>query len=301
MEPAIARDRVALRQFSRSIPICLLNAVDMSDPKKSKNFVVANGPVNRRTAPPPNPAKAPVAAVVRARIQQAQTRRLLGTPLSLRLGSAHSDTGHQHRLTPVAILQVVGGTIGACGLVLGVLQSAWTVGAGGIAVMAGFALWALTSRRFRPDDAKASGAEFADLVDAGDLQRLDSAMESVAAQLPQSAIDQLTGLKESIAHCVAMMAQMPSSGGFVGEDQLYVREAVRRYIPDTLTAYLNVPQKDRANLVIDGSKPALNLLQDQLAMIQQQIEASETRLVQGAGEALMRQQRFLAAKSNQRQ
>ncbi len=273
----------------------------MSDPKKSKNFVVANGHVNRRTAPPPNPAKARVAPVVRERIQQAQTRRLLGTPLSQRLGGAHDGKKQQHRLTPVAILQVVGGTIGACGVVLGVLQSAWMVGAGGTTVMAGFALWAFVGRRLRRGDAQHSNVEHADLVDAADLQRLDQAMESVAAQLPQSAIDQLAGLKESIAHCVAMMAQMPSGGGFVGEEQLYVREAVRRYIPDTLTAYLNVPQKDRASLVIDGSKPALDLLRDQLAMIQHQIEASETRLVQGAGEALMRQQRFLAAKSNQRQ
>lgn len=270
----------------------------MSDPKKSKNFVVASGPVNRRTAPPPDPAKARVAPVVRERIQQAQARRLLGTPLSQRLGGAGAGKNVAGGLTPVAIVQVVGATIGACGIVLGVLQSSWVVGAGGTAMVAAFALWAFTGRRLRQDVANPSQAEFADLVDVADLQRLDLAMESIAAQLPQGAIDQLAALKESIARCVALMAQMPKAGAFVGEEQLYVREAVRRYIPDSLSAYLSVPHKDRTSLVIDGSKPALDLLQDQLAMIQTQIEAGEARLVQGAGEALMRQQRFLAAKSN---
>ena len=40
------------------------------------------------------------------------------------------------------------------------------------------------------------------------------------------------------------------------EESLYLPEAVRRYIPDSINCCLKVPQKDRASLVIDGSKPA---------------------------------------------
>jgi len=82
------------------------------------------------------------------------------------------------------------------------------------------------------------------------------------------------------------------------EESLYLREAVRRYIPDSINSCLQVPQKDRASLVIDGSKPALDLLHDQLQMIQQQLDTREAKLVQVAGEALLRQQRFLASKAN---
>jgi len=81
------------------------------------------------------------------------------------------------------------------------------------------------------------------------------------------------------------------------EESLYLREEVRRYIPDSINSCLQVPQKDRASLVIDGSKPALDLLHDQLQMIQQ-LDTREAKLVQVAGEALLRQQRFLASKAN---
>ena len=81
------------------------------------------------------------------------------------------------------------------------------------------------------------------------------------------------------------------------EESLYLPEAVRRYIPDSINCCLKVPQKDRASLVIDGSKPALDLLHDQLQMIQQQLDGREAKLTQIAGEALLRQQRFLASKT----
>ena len=81
------------------------------------------------------------------------------------------------------------------------------------------------------------------------------------------------------------------------EESLYLREAVRRYIPDSINSCLQVPQKDRASLVIDGSKPALDLLHDQLQMIQLQLDGREAKLTQIAGEALLRQQRFLASKA----
>lgn len=269
----------------------------MSDPKKSRNFVVAKGPVNRRTAAP-SPAKAQIAPVLRERMQQAQARHLLGAPLAQRLGGAHGHKRLQGRLTPVAILQLVGATMGACAGVLGALQGSQMLGVSGAVLLAGCGLWALVVRRLRQDAVPTSAVAW---VDAGDLQQLDLAMEHAAAHLPQEAIDPLARLKESMVHCVALMAQSPPGSTWMGEDQLYIREAVRRYLPDSLAAYLQVPSKDRAKLDIEDGKTALALLLDQLAMIQQHIDACTSRLTQDAGEALVRQQRFLATKKNHQQ
>ncbi len=165
--------------------------------------------------------------------------------------------------------------------------------------LGGVALWALVSRRSRPQAVRAStGVATIDLADPEALAQLDAVMEKMAAQAPQATVDSLTQLKESIVRCMALVSASAGDGSLASEESLYLREAVRRYIPDSITSCLQVPQKDRASLVIDGSKPALDLLQDQLQMIQVQLDAREAKLTQVAGEALLRQQRFLAAKSN---
>ena len=109
----------------------------------------------------------------------------------------------------------------------------------------------------------------------------------------------LARLKESIVRCMALVGASAEDGSLASEESLYLREAVRRYIRDSINCCLQVPQKDRASLVIDGSKPALDLLHDQLQMIQLQLDAREAKLTQIAGEALLRQQRFSAKAGGQ--
>jgi len=268
----------------------------MNDLKKGKNYVVANGPVNRRTTQAPVVEKPQIAPAVRMRIDMAKSRHRLGAPLSHRLGGSTPGQGDGPALSPIAILQAMGATVGATGLVLGLLQGALLLSGAGAATLGVFACWAYVRRRSRRGDADRQLAPAGNVVEAEDLRRLDLAMERMAQEAPQATVEQLAQLKESIARCVALAAQ---EGSFLGHEPLYVREAVRRYIPDSIAACLKVPHKDRASLVIDGGKPAIDLLHDQLQMIQDQLTGSEASLTQSAGEALMRQQRFLAAKSNQ--
>ena len=65
----------------------------------------------------------------------------------------------------------------------------------------------------------------------------------------------------------------------------------------TMAGRMPIPQKDRASLLIDGSKSALDLLHEQIDMIQSQLKIKENHLTQLAGEGLLRQHRFLAAKT----
>jgi hypothetical protein len=270
----------------------------MNDLKKSKNYAVAKGPVNRRTAAAAPVAKPVAAQVVLQRISMAHAKRRLGSPLSQRVAASTQAVAAGALPGTAAIAQAVVGTTCAIGLGLGVIQSSvWLMGASATALGC-VALWAAISRKVHPVRRGASRVVGADVADAQALVQLDAVMEKMAAQAPQATLDSLVQLKESIVRCTALLSEGGGEAGLAGEESLYLREAVRRYIPDSINSCLKVPLKDRASLVIDDSKPALDLLQDQLQMIQQQLDVREAKLAQFAGEALLRQQLFLASKAN---
>ena len=270
----------------------------MNDLKKSKNYAVAKGPVNRRTSAATPEAKPVVAQAVLQRVSMAHAKRRLGTPLSQRLMASADAAAHGKHPTATAIVQAIGGTVCAMGVGLGVIQSSVFVIASSAAALGVVAVWAVFSRRSEPAGAAQPRVSAPDLADPEALARLDAVMEKMAAQAAQTTVDNLARLKESIVRCMALVGASAEEGSLATEESLYLREAVRRYIPDSINSCLRVPQKDRASLVIDGSKPALDLLHDQLQMIQQQLDAREAKLTQLAGEALLRQQRFLEAKAN---
>ena len=184
------------------------------------------------------------------------------------------------------------------GVGLGVIQSSVFVITSSVAALGVVAAWAVFSRRSEPAGAAQPHISAPDLADPEALARLDAVMDKMAAQAPQTTVDNLARLKESIVRCMALVGASAEEGSLATEESLFLREAVRRYIPDSINSCLRVPQKDRGTLVIDGNKPALDLLHDQLQMVQQQLDAREAKLTQIAGEALLRQQRFLAAKAN---
>lgn len=270
----------------------------MNDLKKSKNYAVAKGPVNRRTSAPEPGTKPVVAQAVLQRISAAHAKRRLGTPLSQRLAAAPDPAVGGKLPSATTIVQAIGGTICATGVGLGVIQSSVLVMGGSALALGAVGVWAAVSRRSQQrDNPPQSRVTATDLADPEALARLDAVMEKMAAQVPQATVDSLSRLKESIVRCMALLGASAEDGSMATEESLYLREAVRRYIPDSINSCLQVPLKDRASLVIDGSKPALDLLHDQLQMIQLQLDGREARLTQIAGEALLRQQRFLASKA----
>lgn len=269
----------------------------MNDPKKIKNYAVAKGPVNRRTSAATPEPKPVVAKAVLQRVSMAHAKRRLGTPLSQRLTASAGGAADDKLPTGTAIVQAIGGTVCAMGVGLGLIQSSVLLVGGSALALGAVGLWAVVSRRSQRGDAGPARVAAPDLADPEALARLDALMEKMAAQAPQATVDSLAKLKESIVRCMALVGASAEEGSLATEESLYLREAVRRYIPDSINSCLQVPQKDRATLVIDGSKPALDLLHDQLLMIQQQLDTREAKLTQIAGEALLRQQRFLASKA----
>jgi DNA-directed RNA polymerase specialized sigma54-like protein len=72
---------------------------------------------------------------------------------------------------------------------------------------------------------------------------------------------------------------------------------LQRYLPDSLESYLRVPSQARLSQAVQGEQTALDLLLDQLQLLHKEINHREQGLTKNAAEQLMRQQRFLEAKS----
>lgn len=272
----------------------------MGYPKPGKNFAVSSGPVNRRLVAPSPHASDDTAPIVLARLEAAKAKLRLGASLAERLSPLqHRQNGAEALGTP-EILAVVGATVSAVGLTLGLIQGAMLV----IAVSAffacvfGVALY-LAAKARRQAGGEAT-TDTSDLVDFKDIALLDIAMERLAAATPQDTIDRLSDLKAHISRCVALLSSGKGKQVYADEDQMFIRACIRRYLPDSISGFLRVPQKDRDSLPINGGKTALDLLHDQIDMLQTQLQAKEERLTQMAGESLMQQQRFLAAKTGLR-
>ena len=271
----------------------------MNDSKPSPKFAVSDGPVNLRHRAPVENQDVQDSPVVLARIQATLARQRL----RIRYGRKPHGQGDtpSNGLSTGDIVTVVGGSASGVGLGLGVIQGSILLGGVCLLGLAGFGLRGFLvakARRLNSPSGGATGRQHLTvLVDANDVAQLDVSLDKLAFEAPQDLLDRLARLKDLIAQCVALVTSSGEAGALGNDDSLFIRETVRRYLPDSVTSYLQVPQKDRASLVIDEGKTASDLIHEQLGMIEQKLLEKEARLTQAAGESLMRQQRFLSAKT----
>ena len=269
----------------------------MNDPKLNKKFAVSDGPVNRRLMVPDDTPGEQDSPIALARIQATLARQRLGASMAERLSQARGPSATGGSLSTGDIAVVVGGAASAVGLTLGLIQGSILLGGAGVVCLCGFGLRAFMTAKSRRAQSSTESPQIEALIQAKDVEQLDAALHRLAGDAPQDLLDRLARLKELIARCVALVAHSKEGGGVSNDDSFFIREAVRRYLPDSIASYLRVPKKDRASLVIEEGKTASDLMHAQLDMIEQQLTAKEIRLTQMAGESLMRQQRFLAAKT----
>ncbi len=253
--------------------------------------------MNRRLVAPARDDRNEVTPhAVRERMQIAKLRHRLGATLEVRLAKASQPVASQKLGAGQAVAGILGAA-GVVGLVLGAIQQQPILGGVAALAVVGSAAKLWLSQRNRAKSNEAPTLKNAVLVEPKDVARLDRELDAIALELPQDLVDELVSLKGAIARCVGLMSDSGGDNAFVGDDQLFVRESIRRYLPDSFASYLQVPQKDRAVMVIDDGKTALDLLGEQLRMLSMKLATHEQRLAQRAGDSLMRQQRFLAAKT----
>ncbi|MBD8528102.1 hypothetical protein [Pseudomarimonas arenosa] len=260
---------------------CRSSAMQRGTPR----YVVAQGPVSRRLQRRPQapPIDGPQ---VQRRALKARARYQLGAPLQGQLGRARWPQRH-----PLGTLIL---PASSCVCLLG---AGWPL-ASGLTLLGLLWLWRIRSR-ISASKERARTERYA-WLDSELLQRLDRLLQRTAAELQPRHAQRLREIKQSVVELLHRYVRAPDEGSLSMEDRCYVTEALRRYLPDSLSAYLAIPRAERGSAIAGCKESADELLNQQLDLIAQQLQRCLQQNGSGAQQALLRQQRFLSSKAVRR-
>ena len=263
------------------------------DPK----YVSASKPVNRRTAQPAAKAE-PLSPVVQERLAakwaDQQMRSRFGLPLAEQLREA-AKPAPARAMEPLFIAGGVVCAASAVSLLLGVVTHSTLLVVSGVLELAGGAGLMFYSHRSQAVSALEAPST-GELFDQTSLLAFDRALESLAADAPDGVVTALTALKRQLARIAQHAANAPIDEHFTLDDRLYLTQLLRRYLPDSLQAYLLVHKDQRAAPVLEQGASAVSLLLGQLELLSQELDQREEKLTKSKAENLLRQQRFLESK-----
>ena len=270
----------------------------MNPSEEDRRLVSGEGPVNLRTALKQKHAadslqRAPHAHL-QERIARVHTRNRFGAPLADQLASQASAQ------KPTTALQIACGVLAACGgilALLGAIQSLMLLLAAGIVLAGCGALgWKITHDRAHTVGTSSPGAQSALLLDPASLAAFDTCLEKAAAELDEENASRLLAIKASLQRMGHQVTAQDEH--FTTEDRLYLRECLRRYIPDSVQAYLRVPALQRDQILLSDQPCAQTALGQQLDLLNAEIQLREKKIGRSAAEGLASQQRFLASKKS---
>ena len=270
----------------------------MNPSEEDSRLVSGEGPVNLRTAlkhqRTADRLERALPPHLQERIARVHTRHRFGAPLAEQLASRASAP------QPTSAAQIAWGVLVACGCLLallGAIQSLTLLLAAGIALTGCGALgWKVTHGRTKLVDTFGRGAQTALLWDPASLAAFDACLEKAAAELDDENASRLLAIKASLQRLGDQVTAQDEH--FTADDRLYLRECLRRYIPDSVQAYLGVPALQRDQILLSDQPCAQTALGQQLDLLHEEIRLREKKLGRSAAEQLARQQRFLASKQS---
>lgn len=255
--------------------------------RREGRYAVGSKAATRLTAARTPPAVSPV---LKDRIAAKLARRRAGPSLAQQL---HAPPAANHRPTAGVVVGSVLTAGGGTAIFLGWLQSSWPAAIGGAATAAAGAwcIWRWWARGASDPQQPVA----APMVDDEAILAFDNAFARLAPQLPDDVAQALARCKAQVVRIARSPAAAQTGERFGFEDRMFVRECVRRYLPDALQAYLLVPAAQRHAQPADGES-AHELLLSQLQRLAEGLAERESKLAADAREALLREQRFLQAK-----
>jgi hypothetical protein len=269
---------------------CEFQFMTSLDPK----YVAADRPVNRRTSPKLREEKAPVPAVVQERLAALRTKHRFGAPLSEQIRLSQSSQGAK-KFTPANIFVGVIFTVSTLiGLLAAIQKSALLAGGAGIVLAFGVGFWWHANRKTKTNSDSSLATTV--LFDDASLAAFDQALESLDEEVDEDIYQQLLQLKRQIINMAMIATKLNIDEHCSMDDRHYLRESLRRYLPDSLQSYLRVPASMRSSQCITADHTASDLLKQQLALLQTELSKREAQLTKNAAEQLVRQQRFLEEK-----
>lgn len=269
----------------------------MNENHRDSRLVSGDGPVNRRTVGHEHlkdyRQQNAVSPEAIARAERSQARSHLGLSLEDQIQSYQAPT-HE---VPQA-LQIISAIVLACGVItalLAWLQASPFTGATALGLMALGGLGLLRAMKQRSRRRAAQIATVAEpIFEKKSLRSFDDALNAAAPELSPAVNAALRQIKTSLAN-VAQHAG-PHDEHFTQDDRMFLVECLRRYIPDSLEAYLRIPRKQRDLALLPGAGSAETALTEQLALLQSEIENRDKKIGRSAAENLLKQQRFLDSK-----
>jgi len=131
-------------------------------------------------------------------------------------------------------------------------------------------------------------------LSAGTLaQQLSKLVDGVASGLPKESLNVLHSIQRTLAELLPRLQELSDRGVISGKDSFTVVETVRRYLPDTLAAYLRLPKYyAQIQLLSDGRTAAQTLL-DQLQVLDTSLKDVAKSAFAGDAQTLVTNGQFL--------
>lgn len=246
-------------------------------------------PLPRPTAKRKLLPTAPVNPAAQQRLRQGQQR------VAARSGFAAHVRAVPRRpaaaMAPLAAAALLG-SAGGVGLFIGWLQGSWAI-AGGSLAAAGLGAWLGLKARATAAPPNLPGTAS---VDEADAERLDALVEACAGELPAGALARLEGIAATLGRMVPTLRQGLPGPPWRPDDGLFLRQLLKRYLPDSIQRYLEIPAAQRPALRLDDGRTPAEALEAQLDGLAGELAERETRLAQAASEALALHGAFLEAR-----
>ncbi len=151
-----------------------------------------------------------------------------------------------------------------------------------------------------PRSSLAQTAERTELSAAELAQQVRKLVDKVAPGLPKDSLDCLRSIQHTLFELLPRLEQMRDRGILSAKDSFTVIETVRRYLPDTLAAYLRLPKLYAQMQPLADGRTASKTLLDQLQMLDTSLQDIAKNAFAGDAELLITNGQFLQNKFSEK-
>jgi len=173
----------------------------------------------------------------------------------------------------------------------GIISSYWWAIVGGLYV-AGVVGW--------PRSTLADVAERTELSAELLAQQMRKLVDSVAQGLPKDALDLLRSIQNTLTELLPRLEELRNRGVISSKDSFTVVETVRRYLPDTLGAYLRLPKFYAQMQTLSDGRTAAQTFEDQLRVLDTSLKEVAKSAYAGDAQTLVTNGQFLEDKFSQK-
>lgn len=144
-----------------------------------------------------------------------------------------------------------------------------------------------------PRNDLAATAERTELSSEMLAQHVSRLVDSVARGLPKDALDILRSIEATLRELLPRLHELRDRGILSAKDSFTVIETVRRYLPDTLAAYLRLPKFYAQMQTLADGRTASQTLLDQLRVLDTSLKDVAQSAYAGDAEMLVTNGQFL--------